>query len=185
MATGGRLDISFNLISLGDAQGAALVDLPADYFMVPINRAMRAHFISATTAVRHMRTQQSGVILALTAQAARKPYPNVGAFGVACAALEALCRQLTAEAGPLGIRVVCLRSAGSPETPGVAEAWSRHAQAGAVTLQDWTDTMAATTLLKRLPRLAEVANAAALMASDHASGITGAITNLTCGELVD
>ena len=185
VATSGRLDISFNVISLGDAQGAALVDSLPDHFMLPIDTAMRAHFITATTAVRHMRNQQSGVILALTAQAARKPYPDVGGFGVACAALEALCRQLAAEAGPLGIRVVCLRSAGSPDTPGVAEAWSRHAKTHGVSLQDWTATMAATTLLKRLPRLAEVANAAALMASDHASGITGAITNLTCGELVD
>jgi enoyl-[acyl-carrier-protein] reductase (NADH) len=45
--------------------------------------------------------------------------------------------------------------------------------------------MAATTLLKRLPKLAEVANVAALMASDHARVVTGAVTNVTCGELVD
>ena len=41
------------------------------------------------------------------------------------------------------------------------------------------------TMLKRLPMLAEVANAAVLMASDNASGITGAVANVTCGELVD
>jgi 3-oxoacyl-[acyl-carrier protein] reductase len=57
----------------------------------------------------------SGVILALTAQVARSPYPNVGGFGVACAAIEGFCRQLAAEVGPQGIRVVCLRSAGSYE----------------------------------------------------------------------
>lgn len=42
--------------------------------------------------------------------------------------------------------------------------------------------MAATTALKRLPRLRSPPPT--LMASDQASG-TGAITNLTCGELVD
>ena len=36
-----------------------------------------------------------------------------------------------------------------------------------------------------MPRLAEVARTAAFLASDHASAITGAITNVTCGELVD
>src|SRR5690242_7963889 len=49
----------------------------------------------------------SGVILALTAQAARKPYLNTGGFGVAGAAIEGFCRQLAAEVGPQGIPVVC------------------------------------------------------------------------------
>ena len=99
VATSGRLDVSFNLLGWGGAQGSALVDISPDHFLLPIQTAMRAHFITATTAVRHMRDQGSGVILALTAQAARKPYLDVGGFGVACAALEALCRQLAAEAG--------------------------------------------------------------------------------------
>jgi 3-oxoacyl-[acyl-carrier protein] reductase len=41
------------------------------------------------------------------------------------------------------------------------------------------------TMLGRLPLLAEVANAATLIASDRASAMTGAITNVTCGAWVD
>ena len=41
------------------------------------------------------------------------------------------------------------------------------------------------TLLGRVPKLAEVANYAAFVASDRASAMTGAIANLTCGSLVD
>jgi enoyl-[acyl-carrier-protein] reductase (NADH) len=41
------------------------------------------------------------------------------------------------------------------------------------------------TLLKRMPKLAEVANAAAFFASDHAAAVTGTIANLTCGMSVD
>jgi 3-oxoacyl-[acyl-carrier protein] reductase len=33
--------------------------------------------------------------------------------------------------------------------------------------------------------MAEVANAAVLMASDRASAITAAVTNVTCGEIAD
>jgi 3-oxoacyl-[acyl-carrier protein] reductase len=73
VATSGRLDVSFNLVGWGPAQGAALVDISPDYFLGPIQTAMRAQFITATTAVRHMRDQGSGVILALTAQAAGSP----------------------------------------------------------------------------------------------------------------
>jgi enoyl-[acyl-carrier-protein] reductase (NADH) len=35
--------------------------------------------------------------------------------------------------------------------------------------------------LKRAPRLADVAEVATFLASDRAGGITGAMTNVTCG----
>ena len=41
------------------------------------------------------------------------------------------------------------------------------------------------TLLGRLPRLAEVAECAAFIASDRAGPMTGTITNLTCGSLIE
>jgi NAD(P)-dependent dehydrogenase (short-subunit alcohol dehydrogenase family) len=181
----GSVDISFNLIGLGGAQGAPLVNMTAEDFRLPINNAMTTQFLTATAAGRHMAQNKSGVILTLTANAARKPYEAAGGFGVAGAAIEGLCRQLAAELGPQGIRVVCLRSSGSPDTPGVREAMRLHAQNAGVTLEAWESKMAETTLLKRLPKLAEVANVAALMASDHARVVTGAVTNVTCGELVD
>jgi enoyl-[acyl-carrier-protein] reductase (NADH) len=37
-------------------------------------------------------------------------------------------------------------------------------------------------LLKRLPLAAEVANVAAMMASDGASAMTGAFVHVTCGS---
>jgi enoyl-[acyl-carrier-protein] reductase (NADH) len=40
-------------------------------------------------------------------------------------------------------------------------------------------------LLRRLPTLQQVADAAAFFASDRAAATTGAIINLTCGSLVD
>jgi 3-oxoacyl-[acyl-carrier protein] reductase len=185
MATAGRLDISFNAIGLGDAQGAPLLDMHDDRFVLPIVTAMRTQFLTTTVAARHMAKHRSGVILAITAQVARTPYPDIGGFGVACAAIEAYCRQLAAEVGPHGIRVVCLRSAGSPDTPGVDEAWRKLADNAGVTREAWEADIAGRTLLKRLPLLAEVANAAALMASDRASAMTAAIANVTCGEIAD
>jgi enoyl-[acyl-carrier-protein] reductase (NADH) len=38
-------------------------------------------------------------------------------------------------------------------------------------------------ILRRAPRLANVADAATFLASDHAAGITGTIVNVTCGLL--
>lgn len=153
--------------------------------MLPIENAMKTQFLTVTAAARRMAKKRSGVILAITAQAGRKPYPNTGGFGVACAAIEGLCRQFAAELGPHGIRVVCLRSSGSPDAPGVQAAMRLHARDAGISVEAMEQRIAENTLLKRMPRLADVANAAVLMASDHASAITGAVANVTCGEIVD
>jgi 3-oxoacyl-[acyl-carrier protein] reductase len=39
--------------------------------------------------------------------------------------------------------------------------------------------------MRRLPRLAEVADAAVLLASDRASAMTAVQANVTCGSFVD
>jgi len=185
VARNGHLDIAFNLISLGISQGTPLTGMHLDAFSRPIETAMRTQFITGTAAGRHMARQNGGVILALTAEVARKPQRNSGGFGVACAAIEGLCRQLAVELGPSNVRVVTLRSAGSPDAAGVAAAIAQHARAEGVSPEAFTAHIAETTMLKRMPSVAEVASAAVLMASDRASAVTAAVTNLTCGEIAD
>lgn len=181
----GRVDISFNVIGLEDEHGMPLTTIAQQQFVLPIVNAMNSHFITATVAARYMQQQQSGVIMALTANASRTPFENLGGFGVACAAIEAFCRQLAVEEGRHGIRVVCLRSAGSPDAPGVDKVFHLHAANEGITRQAFEDNLAQRTMLKRLPRLKEIAEAAVLMASDKASAITAAIINVTCGEIAD
>jgi NAD(P)-dependent dehydrogenase (short-subunit alcohol dehydrogenase family) len=181
----GSIDISFNLIGISDVQGDALTKMEYENFSLPISLAVQSHFITATIAARYMQRKKSGVILALTANVARKPYENSGGFGVACAAIEGICRQLALEEGKHGIRVVCLRSAGSPDAPGVDEVFHKHAENAGISREKFEEEFAERTMLKRLPRLAEVANAAVLMATDLASAITAEVTNLTGGELAD
>jgi 3-oxoacyl-[acyl-carrier protein] reductase len=132
-----------------------------------------------------MQKQGTGVILALTANAGYKPYENVGGFGVACAAIEGFCRQMAMEAGKHGIRVVCLRSAGSPDSPGVDEVFNLQAKNAGITREAFENNFAERTMLKRLPKLSEIGNAAVLMASGKASAITAAVINITCGEIAD
>jgi NAD(P)-dependent dehydrogenase (short-subunit alcohol dehydrogenase family) len=103
----------------------------------------------------------------------------------ACATVEALWRSLACELGPHGIRLVIVRSAGSPETPAVQEVTKLHAAVGGVTLDEYQADRGSGTMLRRLPALAEVANAATLLASDRASAMTAAITNVTCGAFFD
>lgn len=65
-------------------------------FTLPIAQALRTQFLTTTSATRHMIQHRSGVLLAITASAARAVIPNVGPFGVMGAAIEGLCRQLAA-----------------------------------------------------------------------------------------
>ncbi|MCW3120226.1 MAG: Short-chain dehydrogenase/reductase [Chitinophagaceae bacterium] len=181
----GSIDISFNAIGLNDTQGLPLTEMVYDQFASPIITAMQGYFITSAAVVKHMRKKGTGVILAITANAGRKPYPNTGGFGVACAAIEGYCRQLAAEVGEQGIRVVCIRSAGSPDAPGVDEVFKLHAKNAGITREAFDAGFADSTMLKRLPKLNEVANVALLMASDKASAITAAVVNVTCGELAD
>jgi 3-oxoacyl-[acyl-carrier protein] reductase len=181
----GSIDISFNAVSLDDIQGEPLTRMTHEQFALPVVNALPTHFYTATAAARHMARNHSGVILAITANVARKPYPNVGGFGVACAVIESFCRQLAAEVGRQGIRVVCLRSAGSPDAPGVDEVFQQHAERSGTSREEFEIIMSERTMLKRLPKLAEIANVAVLMASDRANIITGAIANVTCGEIAD
>ena len=183
VGSAGGVDISFNLIGLGGDQGQPLASMTQAGFAVAIDNAMRTHFLTATAAARRM--QAGGVILALTAQVARKPYVGSGGFGVACAAIEGLWRQLAIELGPGGIRLVTLRSSGSPDAPGVAAAITEHARAAGVTLDTFEARIAEKTMLKHMPKMAEIANAAVLAASDHASSMTAAVLNCTCGEIAD
>lgn len=181
----GGFDISFNCIELGDTQGRPILDMKVADFVRPIETAARAHFLTATAAGRQMTKKGSGVIMAITANVARIAVPNVGGFGVACAMIEGICRQLAVELGPSGIRVVCLRSAGSPDTRGVGEVLKLHSGIGGATPEELEKRWSAGIPLRRLPRVAEVANGAVLMASEYASAMTAEVANLTCGALQD
>ena len=102
---------------------------------------------------------------------------------MAFAAIEGFSRQLAAEVGPHGVRVVCLRSAGSPES--IADVMDIHAAAHNVTRDQFIASLEEMTLLKRLPSLADVGNVAVLMASDYADTMTGTVANMSCGQIVD
>lgn len=100
-------------------------------------------------------------------------------------AIEALCRQLAVDLGPRGVRVVCLRSAGSPDASGVDWAMTQLAERAGISREAFETQVAERTLLKRLPRVAEIGAVAALMASDRASAVTAAVVNVTCGAVAD
>jgi 3-oxoacyl-[acyl-carrier protein] reductase len=178
----GSIDVSFNAISIRDVQLTPLVEMSREDFMSPVVTGTTTHLLTARAAARRMAERGSGVILTLSASAVRAYFPGVyvGGFGVACAAIEALTKQLAAELGPSGIRVNCLRSEGIPQSweSASTEGWSAPTEEIEGFLKERS-------LLGRVTTLADVGNAAAFLASDRAGATTGAVFNLTSGTVVD
>jgi 3-oxoacyl-[acyl-carrier protein] reductase len=179
----GSIDVSFNAIGIEDIQGTPLIEMSLSDFSRPIIIATRTQFLTAKAVAPHMIKEGSGVIMMITATPSRIGWPLVGGFGTACAALESLSRQLAAELGTHGVRVICLRSAGSPES--IPDTLDAFAAGKGVTRDEFIASLKEMTLLKRLPSLADVGNVAAFMASDYAGSMTGTVVNMSCGQIVD
>jgi 3-oxoacyl-[acyl-carrier protein] reductase len=173
----GSVDISFCAIDLQVVQNISLVDIKPDQFVRPVTIAMQSQFLTATAAARPMMKQRSGVILSLTATPGGIGYPFTGGFAPACCAIESLSRNLASELGIYGIRVVNIRSAGSPDSRIFKEAIENNPKEMAPILRK----MEADTMLKKLPLMADITNIAVFLCSDLAGKITGVTIDVTSG----
>jgi NAD(P)-dependent dehydrogenase (short-subunit alcohol dehydrogenase family) len=183
----GRVDISFDAVGFpnADTLGIPLADLAVEKFSEPITAYLRSYFLTARAAARRMVPNGSGVIMTVTALHSRIGIPLVGGYGPAMAAKEALTRDLSAELAPRGLRVVGLRPQGMPETRTIRDAFEPRARASGMTWAQWQESLAGRTHPRRLMTLAEMADTAAFLASDRASGMTGTTVNLTMGSMDD
>jgi 3-oxoacyl-[acyl-carrier protein] reductase len=163
----GHIDISVNVISLGEVFGTPLAEMTLTDYERPVLTATRSSFLTARAAARHMIPRRSGVILAFGGYGRPPTNFSLGGFQVALSAVDALRRQLAAELGAHGVRVLTIQSVGIPETHGSET--------------DETPPR----MLKRAPTLDDVGNVAAFAASDQAAAITGTAINITSGAEVD
>ncbi len=173
----GAIDISFNGINVQDTQNVSLINMSLADFIRPIDVAMQTQFLTATAAGRRMAKQGSGVILSLSSTPAVLAYPLVGGFGPACCAIEGFSRNLATELGPYGVRVVGIRSAGSPDSRPFREA----RQQGGEEVEHFIRKLEEDTMLKRLPMMEDIANAAVFLSSYMAGKITGVTLDVTVG----
>jgi 3-oxoacyl-[acyl-carrier protein] reductase len=170
----GRIDISFNAISHPSKHGTPLHQMELDDFFGEVRVAVTSMFFTTRAAARHMVRRESGVILVFggTGPPPRNYY--IGGTQVALGSIDLMRRQLAAELGPHGIRVVTMRTGGVPES--IPEKSVRAEIERMIT---------ADTMLGRAATLEDVGNVAAFLASDRARTMTAATANISCGALVD
>lgn len=174
VAASGRIDVSINLIAIGDVQGTPLVEMTLADFEQPIHRGVRTAFLTGRAAARQMATQGSGVLLFFGGVGDPVKDYSIGGFQVALHAVDALQKQFAAELGRSGIRSVMIQTGGIAETlpvdmPGRDEIMTMLTEP---------------TMLGRAATLADVGNVVAFAASDHAAAITGSDINISAGTIL-
>jgi 3-oxoacyl-[acyl-carrier protein] reductase len=174
-AQAGGIDISFNLITHPSVHGTPLAEMELEDFTKSIFTAVSTTFLTARAAARHMIRQRSGVILAFGGSGDPMRDYYIGGTQVAFEAIEAMRRQLAAELGPHGVRLVTLRTGGVPES--IPKGFDGR--------EAIVEGIEKETMLGRAATLEDVGNVAAFVASDRARTMTAATANVSCGALVD
>jgi NAD(P)-dependent dehydrogenase (short-subunit alcohol dehydrogenase family) len=183
----GRVDVSFNAVGIPNANilGVPFEKLDLERFSLPIMAYTTSYFLTARAAAKFMLPNKSGVIMTLSALPARQGSLTNGGYGPAQAAKEQLTRDLSLEFARQGVRVVCLRPHAIPDTTTIQNVFDVKGKPAGMSFEQFKAFLASTTHTKRGMTLDEVANVAAFVASDKASGLTGTTVNLSMGTLDD
>jgi len=170
-AAWGGLDILIHCLAFAQKE-----DLSGDFSAVSVEGFNLALDISAYSLIALSRAAKplmtsGGAIVTLTYLGGVRVVPNYNVMGIAKAALEMNVRYLAAELGAQGVRVNGI-SAGPIRT---------LASSAVGGILDMIHHVEATAPLRRTVTQTEVGNAAAFLASDLASGITGQILYVDSG----
>jgi NAD(P)-dependent dehydrogenase (short-subunit alcohol dehydrogenase family) len=169
----GRLDVVINNAGAGAKRsGVQPEDSPQTRWQKLVQANFLTTYLVAAYALPELRKAGGGAIVNISSTAA--VHGNYGIYGAAKAGVEGLTRSLAVEAAPYNIRVNCIspgwikteatqpgpegRPPADPAALARREAWEKEAS-----------------LLGRMGRPDEIAQAAVFLASDQASFITGAV----------
>jgi 3-oxoacyl-[acyl-carrier protein] reductase len=183
----GRIDIVYNAIgpqAIEYDNGKPTMEVSYEKFLIPLKTYVASNFLTAKATARHMLPLHSGVILFITGTPARG-LSQVSAIGTAMGAIEAMMRCFALEWSPSGVRVICIRSGGMSDTRTIQQSIENGARTRRISREQFAEQLKQSYLLRRQPVVDDTAKIAAFMASDHASTITGAIINATCGHVID
>ena len=153
---------------------APLEDIPEAGWRATIDGNLLATFLTRKSFLPGMKQRGRGSIITIASSAGRRadgraPIP----YGAAKAAIALITQDVAAQAGPSGIRVNCI----APETIMTERNRERIPPAQLA-------AMAGSHPLKRLGTPEDVASAAAFLASDSATWITGVVLDVTGGAVM-
>lgn len=168
----GRLDVFH--ANAGGALPMPFEEVDASAYEHIRSLNLDAAWHAAQAAMPVFATAGRGVFLVTSSGAGSAAVRGLAAYGAAKAGVQALVRSLAIEYGPHGVRS-CAISPGPIESPGLL-AWLDTQPGGSA-------SYAADKVMRRLGRPAEIAAAAAFLASDDASFVNGVTLPVDGGAL--
>jgi NAD(P)-dependent dehydrogenase (short-subunit alcohol dehydrogenase family) len=168
----GSLHIVVNNAGAGAKKSGVLPeDRPGQRWQKLLGANLTSTYLVSAYAMPALRTAGGGAIVNISSTAAI--HGNYGIYGAAKAGVEGLTRSLAVEYAPFGIRVNCVSPGWIQTAATYPDAESSPAARGALRARRaaWEQE---TSLLGRMGRPEEIANAVLFLASDLASFITGA-----------
>lgn len=185
----GGIDIVVNAMGFIHDQGKVIEELNLNEFLLGVTPFLSAQFNLCKAVLPFMGGHdRAGVIISVVAPAASMAVPGHLGHIVGCAAIEAFVKALASELGPKNIRAVCIRSHAISDAIQAGsytrEVFAAKAQAMGLTVEQWLEGAAQSTMLKRLPTLEQVAEMAAFLASDQAGAMTATVVNMTGGATI-
>jgi NAD(P)-dependent dehydrogenase (short-subunit alcohol dehydrogenase family) len=175
----GQLDILVN--NAGGAGGfAPVVDMTDEAWQLALDWNLNSTFWASRRALKHMIPRQFGRIINISSVEGKHGKPGISGYVTAKHAINGLTKSLAKEVGTLGItcNAIC---PGFIITDIVRETGAEAAAAMGLTFEGMVELFAAESAIKTTNTVEQVAEVAVLLASDIASGITGALWSVDGG----
>lgn len=164
-APDGLLDIAMCCAGIAD-QMISTLDQDIDVWQRVMDVSLRGTYLTCREAGRLMLPHQSGAIITIASVTALGGFPRRNAYGAAKAGVALMTKNLACEWGGSGVRVNCI-APGYITTPMVEQVFERSKLSH--------ERVTQRTPMLRLGQPQEIANAAAFLASDWASFVTGVV----------
>jgi NAD(P)-dependent dehydrogenase (short-subunit alcohol dehydrogenase family) len=180
----GRIDVLVNA-AFPPAPGGPVVDMDddaMDAWRRSIDAGAYGTLLTCRFVAPHMIDAGSGAIVNVTSMTSRMAHGGRSDFAAGKAAMHRLGWALADELGPLGIRVNAV-APGAILGEGVRGWIEGNAARNGVTYEEQLVAQTEHMALRRIATEDEVANAVLFLASDLASGITGATIDVNAGQL--
>jgi len=178
----GRVDVLVNNSGIGGPSGR-LWEVDPEEWTATFEVNVFGVFRVTRAVLPVMIRQQSGSVIIVGSISGKRPLFGRTAYTTTKAALIGLTRTLALEAGAEGIRVNLI-SPGFVAGPRIEWAMNAQAEARGIAVDEVRREFEGEAALGRLTEPVDVARAAVFLASEAASGITGADINVNSGVVM-
>lgn len=175
----GQLDILVN--NAGGAGGfAPVVDMTDEAWQLALDWNLNSTFWASRRALKHMIPRQYGRIINISSVEGKHGKPGISGYVTAKHAINGLTKSIAKEVGTLGItcNAIC---PGLIVTDILLESGPEAAAAMGLTFEGMIELFASESAIKTTNTVEQVAEVAVLLATDIASGITGALWSVDGG----